>query len=234
MGPDELAGNAPPDAGTVGRVKRPATKRAAFAARPMPPGELFDATGPAFAPSADLDEWVRHVLISEEGILHNPDHLHLKVASIGWVWTRVDSIRAGRFLLGQCEKMPPAVMGKWAKERALMQIEDWFGEVPDFLITLHGTAASTMEDASFLALVEHEMYHAAQMKDEWGAPKFNHMGNPIWTIRGHDVEEFVGVVRRYGAAATQVEELVAAAGRRPSVAPADISWACGTCRRLAA
>lgn len=214
---------------SVQPFRQPRTKRAAFAARPMPPGELLEPTGPAFAPDADIDEWIRHVVVSEDGILHNPDHAHLKVARIGWLWTNVDSLRAGRFLLGQCEKMPPMVMGKWQRARTLMQLEDWFGGLPDFVITLHALAAAGMDDASFLALVEHEMYHAAQHKDEWGAPKFTHDGKPIWTIRGHDVEEFVGVVRRYGAAAANVEELVKAAGRTPSVAPADIAWACGTC-----
>ncbi|WFU46213.1 putative metallopeptidase [Sinorhizobium terangae] len=46
-----------------------------------------------------------------------------------------------------------------------------------------------------MALVEHELYHAAQETDASGAPKFSRStGRPVFVIRGQDVEEFVGVV----------------------------------------
>lgn len=50
---------------------------------------------------------------------------------------------------------------------------------------------------------------------------------PKLGIRGHDVEEFVGIVRRYGAGDTA--KFVAAAQRAPEVGHADIARACGTC-----
>jgi len=53
-----------------------------------------------------------------------------------------------------------------------------------------------------ITALEHELYHIVQSVDEFGAPKFNRdTGMPTLTLRGHDVEEFVGVVRRYGARA---------------------------------
>jgi len=54
-------------------------------------------------------------------------------------------------------------------------------------------------------------------RDAFGAPKFKKStGLPSFTLRGHDVEEFVGVVRRYGAAAAGVQAMIdaAAEGRR--------------------
>ena len=47
-------------------------------------------------------------------------------------------------------------------------------------------------------------------------------------MRAHDVEEFVGVVRRYGAS-QEVRALVEAASQPPEVAKINIARACGTC-----
>lgn len=84
-------------------------------------------------------------------------------------------------------------------------------------------------DAEFCALVEHELYHCGQERDAFGAPKFRQSGLPAFTMRGHDVEEFVGVVRRYGADASGVRDLVEAASHEPTIARASIAQACGTC-----
>nr|WP_271894430.1 putative metallopeptidase [Phyllobacterium sp. IY22] len=47
--------------------------------------------------------------------------------------------------------------------------------------------------------MEHELYHAGQDRDSFGAPKFRKStGLPVFILRGHDIEEFIGVVRRYG------------------------------------
>jgi len=86
-----------------------------------------------------------------------------------------------------------------------------------------------MDDPSFCALVEHELYHCGQKLDVHGMPKFGQDGMPQFAIRGHDVEEFVGVVARYGADAAGVSEMVEAAKHRPSVGLASIAGACGTC-----
>ncbi|WP_410176653.1 putative metallopeptidase [Sinorhizobium medicae] len=55
-------------------------------------------------------------------------------------------------------------------------------------------------------------------------------GRPVFTIRGHDVEEFVRVVCGYGADAAGVRAIVDAANRPPVIARAQIADACGTCR----
>lgn len=90
-------------------------------------------------------------------------------------------------------------------------------------------------DAEFCALIEHELYHASQERDAFGAPKFSKStGKPVFTLRGHDIEEFVGVVRRYGAEATHVKALVDAANAGPEIANVRISQACGTCQLRAA
>jgi hypothetical protein len=118
---------------------------------------------------------------------------------------------------------------RWALEE--LDVDD-----ADFLITLDSVWVWHRPMIAFLALLEHELYHCSQATDEHGFARFRQSdGKPIYTIRGHDVEEFVGVVRRYGAEAAgpDVERLVEAAQGEPEIAPADIAALCGTCQRAA-
>lgn len=202
--------------------------------RPFPPESITDALSDHFEPSEELREWIFDTFINENGDLANADHAHLTDADIGVLWTNSDNSRNMRSVIGQAELMPPMAMGKWQRARAVQQIEEWFGDVPDFLLTFHAGAASTMDDASFCALVEHELYHCAQKVDQYGMPKFRDDGSPSFGIRGHDVEQFVGVVARYGADASGVRDMVDAANHRPTVGLATVAGACGTCLRAAA
>lgn len=205
--------------------------------RPMPPADLFERFGAAsFDPAPDIAEWARDTFIDDDATLHNEEHAHLRFATLGFLWTNVPNARGGHRLVGQCEIMPPMAMGKWQKARAEQQIEGWFGAVPDFLITLDASYAAQCDDAEFCSLVEHEMLHAGQGRDAFGAPKFRKSGQPAFAIRGHDVEEFVSIVRRYGvgAAAGATRALVEAAKQKPEVGSVQISQACGTCRLLRA
>jgi hypothetical protein len=200
--------------------------------RPYPPLDMLDDPTPRFVPSPELAAWARQQFISEVSPLHNPEHVHLQMADIGFVWTNVENVKKRRHILGQCQLITESGE-KWAAGRFHQQLREWFEDVPDFLITIEAQAAAVSDDPSFMALVEHELYHAAQDQDEFGQPKFNPItGHPTWAIRGHDVEEFIGVVRRYGADAARVRELVAAANKGPEIAEAKIASACGTCLRL--
>lgn len=113
---------------------------------------------------------------------------------------------------------------------------EWFGHVPDWLITLDASYCRTCGDAEFCALVEHELYHVGHALDEFGNPAFTRDGNPKLALRGHDVEEFVGVVRRYGVGdpGGAIAALARAAAGAPEVARSSIAGACGTCLLKAA
>ena len=118
---------------------------------------------------------------------------------------------------GQAE-IPRAQGNRWAKARHDQQLRDWFGAVPDFLLTSDPAYAAAASDRAFCALVEHELLHCGQERDGFGAPKFRQDGSPAFGIRGHDVEEFVAIVRRYGAraAAGRTAELIEAARAAPT------------------
>jgi hypothetical protein len=185
-----------------------------------------------FRPAPEVLEWIKAVFLSPEGPLHNPEHVHLNDAHIGVLWAGVLNVRNGRQVLGQAE-MPRPQGNRWVKARQEQQLEEWFGDIPDFLITLDAAYCADCSDIEFAALVEHELYHCGQQRNEFGIPVFNRdTGLPKFTIRGHDVEEFVGIVRRYGKGAPEgdLAKLVEAANRTPEVARIDIARACGTCQ----
>jgi hypothetical protein len=210
----------------------PKVKPTAGPIRPMPPDALFESPYMSFMPAPDVRAWARAMFLAEGAPLHNEDHLHLEDANFEFLWASGGFVKQGRTVLGQCEEVTFRA-GPWQKGRQEQQMRDWFGEVPDFVITLDADYGCKCTDAEFCALVEHEMYHIGHLKDDYGQPAFTKDGLPKLGMRGHDVEEFVGVVRRYGAS-KDVQRLVEATKNAPEVAKLNIARACGTCLLKAA
>ena len=193
--------------------------------RPQPPSDnLF-----GFRPDQEgLGAWAHATFIDGSSPICNPHHAHLDSAFIGWLWTDEEAAHQGRRILGEC-RLIQSQQRKWSSAMMHHQLKQWFGGTPDFVITIQADAAREMDDASFCALVEHELYHAGQALNQYGDPAFTKHGQPIYAMRGHDIEEFVGVVERYGAGAAGVQALVDAAKGRPAIGVASLAAACGTC-----
>lgn len=206
-----------------------------FAKRPRPPGSLFDAGSwpRRFIPADGVLEWVHETLLAEYSPLYNVDHFHLKDADLAFLWAAQENTSKMRRIVGQCEEMTFRASA-WQKGRQEQQMEEWFGRVPTYLITLDAMYAAECSDIEWCALIEHELYHIAQKADEFGAPAFTKEGMPKLGIRGHDVEEFVGIVRRYGIGAGDTAKLIAAAQKAPEIGSINIAQACGTCLLRAA
>lgn len=185
--------------------------------------------------------WTDELFLTETSELYNPEHDHLRDANIGWLWTNVENVRQGKRLAGRAELgKPVSQQGKWTRERQLFQLRQWFdhdraeGEEfnLDFLITLNAAVCVELNPMEFCALVEHEMYHCGQKVDEFLQPMFSKTtGKPLYAMRGHDVEEFTGIVRRYGidAAAPGTIDIVAAAAYKPELTMRAVSAMCGNC-----
>ncbi len=201
--------------------------------RPMPPKSMLeDGAGMRFEPAPELEQWARKAFIDPRSPLFNEEHEHLADAVIGFLWTNVPCRRKGMEIAGTAE-MPNVQGSTWTKARMEFQLLNWFHDDLDFLITLDAEYCARASDARFCALTEHEMLHCAQAVDPFGEPMFTLEERPIFRMRGHDVEEFVSIVRRYGAgnAAGATAQLVAAASRPPLIAEADIASVCGACLR---
>ncbi|WP_081003796.1 putative metallopeptidase [Pseudomonas amygdali] len=200
--------------------------------RPMPPPSLLELSdlsdfGIRLTPAPEVWVWLQAEILADTGSIHNEDHAHLIDADICIMWASSAFTKQGRTVLGQTERVAVRA-GGWQKARMEQQMRDWFGDIPDFIITLAADYCATCSDADFCALVEHELYHLAQATDQYGQPAFTKEGAPKIKLQGHDVEEFVGVVRRYGAS-PDVQLLIDAANKPAEVGKLNISRACGTC-----
>ncbi|MBR8344209.1 putative metallopeptidase [Burkholderia ambifaria] len=216
----------------MSRSKQVSIANATHASRPAPPDALFDGSHwlRHVMPADGVNDWVHQTFLRDGAPLHNEDHAHLIDADVAYLWAAVENVRQMRRVVGQCEEVTIRA-GGWQRARQEQQYLEWFGRVPAFLITLDAHYARECNDLQWCALVEHELYHVGQRLDAFGAPAFTKDGMPKLGIRGHDVEEFVGIVRRYGVAggAGDTAKLVDAARRVPEVGHADIARACGTC-----
>lgn len=201
--------------------------------RPYPPEPLATPleveVGGRFQWAPEVEGWIRSQILAEDGPLCNPEHAHLEMAEIGVLWTNVPAKRKQRVILGQAELVRSSG-DPWGTGRRQQQLIEWFGDIPDFLVTLYAPYCAEATDRQFAALVEHELCHCGQALDAFGGPKFNReTGMPIFDLVGHDVEEFTSVVRRYGVVTPEVRELAAAANQDPEIGEAEIAQACGAC-----
>ena len=198
--------------------------------RPLPPKILTAQGTPDDFYPGDLAEFVRVSFLNEDSPMFNEEHAHLHSANIGYLWTNVPNVKAGRQILGTAEII--RYQGnKWQRERQEIQMRDWFGIQPlDFLITLDAMYCHTANDLEFCALLEHELYHCGQATDDFGAPKFNaQTGLPLFALKGHDIEQFLGVWKRYGFFGDEGQAILAAAAQKPMIGQVELQQICGNC-----
>ncbi len=203
----------------------------------MPPKGILDPDLLAITlvPAPEIAEWIQESILANNGAIHNPEHGHLIDADIRYLWASSAFKKQMRAVVGQAEQVMLRA-GGWQKARQEQQFREWFGYVPDFIITFAADYSAQCSDTEWCALVEHELYHIGQQLDDAGEPKFTKDGDPKLAMRGHEVEEFVGVVRRYGVGdpGGAIAQLAAAARGIPEVARLNIAGACGTCLLKAA
>jgi hypothetical protein len=197
--------------------------------RPYPPESILDGNAEQiFIPAPDVEQWLRQAFIEEGYETHNEDHFHLNMAQIGVLWTNVEYTRKMRAVAGTAELCkPPSTLNAWGKARWWQQVEGWFNQRPDFIITLDALYSYEADNPTFMALVEHELRHCALVR-------FTNQGMPIWGIRGHDYEFFLGDVERYGIDAAGIRPVIEAASKPPLISGAAIRSVCGNCNLQAA
>lgn len=201
--------------------------------RPMPPAKVcaLDSTmaGYTFDADAALLEWVRAAFVADTGPLHDAQFAVLKDAHIGCLWAGIENAKNGKRILATAEA--PHLQGnRWVKGRQEHQMVQWFGALPDFILTFDALWANDASDREWCAVVDHELRHCRQARDSYGAPKFNQRtGQPLWAIEGHDIEEFQATVERFGleACGEAAVDFVIAAARPAVITDARIALACG-------
>lgn len=197
------------------------------------PVELAEP-GDKFIPCPKTLAWVRATFLNPDAPLYNVEHDHLNSADIGVLWTNAPNSRHGKRIVGTAElATPPPSLQKWAKARWSQQVAEWFGDVDlDFIITLYAPYFAGADEITCYSGPEHELFHCGQKLDEFGFPKFRKDGRPVFSIRGHDVEEFVGIMKRYGPTAGAGDTLAFTMASRiaPEIMRKDFAGMCGTCQ----
>jgi hypothetical protein len=207
---------------------------------PPPPDEILDASPGAVLPALELEAWVQSELLAPDRPLSNYDHDHLRSmeARMAFLWCNETLRRKGRRVLGTAQLGEPSGGDAWTKALRRDHLQRLFGFVPDFLITIDAYFAERALESrlpqNLLAVVEHELYHCGQDTNSWGDPRYTPDGDPVWGIKPHDLEEFTGVARRYGAYNDAIKEFVAAANAAPEIGPVQLDGICGTCLKKAA
>lgn len=85
------------------------------------------------------------------------------------------------------------------------------GEPIDYLIVFDAALWQSMTKDQREMLMYHELLHLHAKEDpETGAPKLDDQGRPMLTIAPHDTEIFHAEIKRYGPAALELEDLLAA------------------------
>lgn len=117
-------------------------------------------------------------------------------AKIDWLLKRDQKTRGGRHILGTAHM--PKVQGDLNPCFQWM-LANLFKRDPDFLIILDRAYWFAATPILREILVYHELTHCIHKTDNYGDKRYDMDERPVWGLRGHDVEEFTAVVRRYGA-----------------------------------
>lgn len=143
-------------------------------------------------------------------VLRMPEHEHLvdNEIDLAFIFRCDEKIIGGRRILGTVYE--PKVQG------GLKDVFEWMvtrmlGRLPRFLVVLDAAYWAECGARNREILVFHELTHCQQKIDRHGALRFDLDGNPVYGLRGHDVEEFTSVVRRYGIHSDELAEFIAAA-----------------------
>lgn len=201
--------------------------------RPYPPKSITDreelTSEFLFEPAQEIFDWLHTNILNPDHKLYNPDHKHLVGhKGVAFLWAEHAFNKLERTVLGQAEIIQFQASG-WKKYRQEAQFIRWFGYLPEALITLDANYCSYCSDTEFMALIEHELYHLMHKIASNGVPCYRkYTGQAILKMRGHDIEEFFGVVSRYGGHAG-IHKMARLVEQGPLIGKASIAQACGTC-----
>ena len=126
---------------------------------------------------------------------------------IDWLLKRDMKTKGGRHILGTVYL--PKVQGD-LNPCFVWMLARLFNREPDYLIVLDQAYWYNANDLGREILVYHELKHCIHKRNKLDEPMYTEEGRPVWGLRGHDVEEFTAVVRRYGAWNSDIKSFCAA------------------------
>lgn len=169
----------------------------------------------------DLDDFAPYVLPDPNKPEQHPgaiaarlcefeEHKHIKDAELRIEFLMACSgvFKGGKTVIGTTHL--PTVQGR-LKSLFEMLLAQFFGGMPDFLITLDLPWWEQASDREREALIWHELSHIRQETDKFGELKFDRDGNPTFGLVEHDITAFRSEVARYGAWTPDIADFLTAA-----------------------
>lgn len=165
-----------------------------------------------FAPYVlpDPDKPDQHPGAIAARLIEFEEHAHIKENDLRLEFLMAcDGVfKGGKTVIGTTHL--PTVQGR-LKSLFEMLLAQFFGAMPDFLITLDLPWWEQATPTEREALIWHELCHIKQETDKFGDPKFDREGNPTFGLIEHDVTAFNSEVARYGAWSLDLEAFLLAA-----------------------
>lgn len=145
-------------------------------------------------PSPEWEQWARSTFIDSASKLCDPGLAHLEGAIVGFLLTNAAIKIKGELKAGLGGVCKPSGETHTKAQRE-QQLKEWFGLVPDFLITLSVSQFGSTRHVC--SLVNHELRHCGVETDQNGA-KFGQDGRPVWTTVPHFAELVDDELARWG------------------------------------
>ena len=141
-----------------------------------------------------------------------PEHAPLAEHEVrfGYLMRTTPKEKGGKTELGSVHAVKTMFQGGF-KDLGMQLLEKLLGGPVDYLMVINGPWWDQVAPIDREALIYHELCHIKQATDQFGAPKFDKDGYPVWSLVGHDLEEFNAVVARYGAWAPDIGGFLSAA-----------------------
>lgn len=142
-------------------------------------------------------------------VMLHAEHMHLaeNEVTFGWLMRADPKIRAGKVTLGSVHDTKTMAQGAF-KDLFTMMLERLLGFVPQYVVVLDANFWSEASDTQREALVWHELAHVRHGVDQYGAPRYDRDGKPVYELVSHDIEAFRSEVARYGAWTPAIEEFI--------------------------
>jgi hypothetical protein len=127
-----------------------------------------------------------------------------------------DEVSTARIALAWCTSWKPDVDGRVVLGKC-KKASDLDRELAayDFIILLSRAfwLDDRIQDAQRIALLDHELCHAAVKLDDNGHPMEDEKGRTVYRMRKHSIEEFTEIVQRHGCYKGDLEGFAAALWR---------------------
>lgn len=159
-----------------------------------------------------LPEPGTHPATIAERIKKNPVHAHLAENEItfGWLMRTEPKVKAGKTVLGSIHDTKTMAQGGF-KDLFAMLLGRLLGDLPDYIVVLDLEFWKAANETQREAVVWHELAHCQHALDQYGAPRFDRDGMPVYALVAHDIEAFRSEVERFGAWTSDIAEFIASA-----------------------